>query len=427
MKKIEEEFLPESLSLFKAIKFGHYKFSDLIVDIKAGILLSVLCFPLVMAYASASGLNPEIGLTTAIITGIISFLLGGGRFHVICPTGAFIVIINDIMTHHNYEFLIHSTVLSGLILFLCAYFRLGRFSKYIPVAVLKGFLTGIGVILVVQQIGNVLGINCRGNLFQRLYFYIINYDNCNIASITLGIFLISIFFIIKKFWFKAPTYFIILSLGIFYSLLFPDTLETINTRFHLSTCELKMSSVTLNYNWNNIWQFLPYSIMIAFLAGTEALLGAIMVENNTGLKHKTNVELINVGMTNFITFVFNMMPSSCAISMTSANTENAKSSISLLVNVISIFLLMTVLSKYISKVSMCCFASIVIPFGLGMIDYKSFRKFGRKDKMTFIITTLVTIIYNVIYAVIAGLLYNYISDIFNRKISTKQYKKESLA
>lgn len=421
MKKEAEEFLPESVNLFK----GNYSIQNLIKDAKAGTLLSVLSFPLVMAYATASGLTPEIGLTTAIITGIISCLLGGGKFHVICPTGAFIVIVNDIVTSHGYDFLIHATVLAGVLLFIAALFRLGRFSKYIPLSVLRGFLTGIGIMLVVQQAANILGFSCGGNLFQRVGFYLSHLREVNLNSFTVGVYFISTFFIIRRCFPKLPVYLTILFLGILYSCFFPNTLETINSRFHIENCAIHLSPVTLSYNIHNILEILPYAAIIAFLAGIETLLGAVMVDDLCGTKHKTNAELISVGMTNFVTGLLCMMPSTCAISMTSVNAKNAQSNVSLLFHVFALFMLMTVLSPLVSNVSMCCFASMVIPFGLGMIDYKSYMSFKGYNKATFILTALTTVASNVVYAVIVGLAFHYFASLKQQKTATSTATTEA--
>lgn len=417
MRKELEEFLPESINLLK----GNYKLQDCIADAKSGTLLSVLSFPLVMAYATASGLTPEIGLTTAIITGLISCLLGGGKFHVICPTGAFIVVINDIVTKYGYDFLIHATVLAGVLLFISAFLRFGRFSKYIPLSVLRGFLTGIGIMLVVQQAANIFGVTCSGNLFSRIAFYLTHLHQINVVSFGVGAFFIASFFVIRNNFPKVPVYLTILFFGIAYSYFFPNTLETISSRFHIDNCSIKLSPVVLSYGIHNILEILPYAVIIAFLAGIETLLGAVMVNDLCKTNHKTNAELISVGMTNFVSGIFCMMPSTCAISMTSVNAANAKSNVSLLFHVMALLLLMTVLSPLVSNVSMCCFASMVIPFGLGMIDYKSYRSFSGYNKATFVLTALVTVASNVVYAVIIGLAFHYFAELRQKKHAQKEH------
>jgi SulP family sulfate permease len=199
----------------------------------------------------------------------------------------------------------------------------------------------------------------------------------------------------------------VLFIGILYSYVFPGTIETIGSKFNIYNCAIRKSSVVLSYTWAYFSELLPYSIVIAFLSGVGTFLGAKIVEDTSGIKHNNNAELINIGLIHMVSCVFCMMPASCDVSMTAAHSKAAKTNIALLFHIFSVFMLMTVLSSVIINVSTCCFAAIVIPFGLGMIYHKEFLQLSREGKMIFLVTMITSVMTNVVYAVLIGSAFDY--------------------
>ena len=150
-----KEFLPKSVICFKeGYSLGIFK-----KDLVAGITVGIVALPLAMAFAIASGLTPDRGLYTAIIAGFLISLLGGSRVQIGGPTGAFVVIVYDIVQRRGYEGLALATLIAAVILILMAIFRLGSLIKYIPYPLVIGFTSGIAVMIFSSQIKDFFGLH----------------------------------------------------------------------------------------------------------------------------------------------------------------------------------------------------------------------------------------------------------------------------
>src|SRR5690625_5149192 len=160
--------------------------SDLKRDLIAGITVGIVAIPLGMAFAIASGVNPEYGIYTTIIAGIIVALLGGSRFQVAGPTGAFIPILLAVVLQFGYEELLIAGIMAGIMLLLMGIFKIGNLITYIPRSVTIGFTAGIAVIIFSGQIENFLGlegIEKHEYFHQNMIEIIRNISTINIYSI----------------------------------------------------------------------------------------------------------------------------------------------------------------------------------------------------------------------------------------------------
>src|SRR5688500_13180276 len=149
-----------------------YGLADLRADVLAGLTVAIVALPLSMAIAIASGASPERGLLTAIIGGFVISLLGGSRFQIGGPAGAFIVLVASTADRHGIDGLVLATMLAGVFLLAIGYLRIGTYIKYIPYPVTVGFTAGIAVIIFASQIKELLGLTLTGKepgeLLQKL-------------------------------------------------------------------------------------------------------------------------------------------------------------------------------------------------------------------------------------------------------------------
>ena len=139
-----------------------YGLADLKADVVAGLTVAIVALPLSMAIAIASGVTPDRGLYTAIVGGFLVSALGGSRFQIGGPAGAFIVLVAATVAQHGVDGLLLATLLSGLILLAVGLLRLGTFIKYIPYPVTVGFTAGIAVIIFASQLKELLGLTLAG-------------------------------------------------------------------------------------------------------------------------------------------------------------------------------------------------------------------------------------------------------------------------
>ena len=152
------EFLPKIVTVWRE----GYSFSDLKADALAGLTVAIVALPLSMAIAIASGVGPERGLYTAIVGGFLVSALGGSRFQIGGPAGAFIVLVSACTMATGVQGLVLATFLSGFMLIAAGALRLGTYIKFIPYPVTVGFTAGIGIIIFSSQIKELFGLTLPG-------------------------------------------------------------------------------------------------------------------------------------------------------------------------------------------------------------------------------------------------------------------------
>src|SRR5262245_2635157 len=151
-------------------------------DAVAGLTVSIVALPLAMALAIASGATPDKGLITGVIAGFLISALGGSRYQIGGPTGAFVVVVFNVIQQHGYDGLVIATLMAGLMLVAAGCARLGSWIKYIPLPVITGFTSGIAVIIVVSQLGEILGLDPHGipgDVYGKLRAYAERIDHVN--------------------------------------------------------------------------------------------------------------------------------------------------------------------------------------------------------------------------------------------------------
>ena len=147
-------FVPK---LATALREG-YGLAEARADLFAGLTVAVVALPLSLALAIASGVSPGRGLFTAIVAGAIVSALGGSRYQIAGPTGAFVVVVAGVVQQFGYEGLAAATFMAGVLLIITGIARLGTYIKYIPFPVVTGFTAGIAVVIFSSQVGDVLGL-----------------------------------------------------------------------------------------------------------------------------------------------------------------------------------------------------------------------------------------------------------------------------
>ena len=147
------EFKPKAFSELRNYSWAKFR-SDLI----AGVVVGIVALPLAIAFGIASGVTPSVGLITAIIGGFLVSALGGNSVQIGGPTGAFIVIVYNIIQLYGLQGLAIATFLAGLILILLGVFKLGTIIKFIPYPIVVGFTSGIALTIFSTQIVDLFGL-----------------------------------------------------------------------------------------------------------------------------------------------------------------------------------------------------------------------------------------------------------------------------
>ncbi|MCA1927774.1 MAG: STAS domain-containing protein [Calditerrivibrio sp.] len=412
-----KEFKPKTISILQ--KKG-YNLNNLISDIVSGLIVAIIALPLSMAFAIASGASPEKGLYTAIVGGMIISLLGGSRYQVGGPAGAFIVVVYGIIYRQGFDGLLIAGFMSGLILLLIGFFKLGSVIKFIPYPVTKGFSAGIAVIIFVTQLNDFFGMEIKkvpSEFIEKIVVYAENLHRIDFYTTLVG--LLSIFIIIfsKKITLKVPGPFLAVVFGIVSVYLFNLPVETIQDRF--GSIPNNLPSPTLPVlSLEKIRLLLPDAITLAVLGAIESLLSAVVADSMTGDKHRSNIELVAQGVANMVVPLFQGIPATGTIARTATNIKNgAFSPLSGVFHSLWVLIFMLLLSPLIVKIPFATLGAILIIVSYNMSEIEHIKKLFKSPKSdiaVFLTTFILTVIIDLNVAVQAGMILSVL--LFMRRI-----------
>lgn len=404
--------------MFKDDRFKGLTANDLKRDLIAGITVGIVAMPLGMAFAIASGVKPEYGLYTTIIAGVLVALLGGSRFQVAGPTGAFIPILLAIVLQYGYENLLIAGFLAGIMLIIMGLFKLGNLITYIPRSVTIGFTAGIAVIIFSGQIGDFLGLE---GLEKKQYFHenmfqlvksVTTINGYSILTAMIGL-LIIIF--LPKYFPRVPVLLVALIVPTIIAFIFyPSEIATIGTAFGgipQSLPDFNIPAIT----WDKILMLWQPAFVIAMLGGIESLLSAVVSDGMTGKRHNSNRELVGQGIANVVTPMFGGIPATGAIARTATNIKSgAVSPFSGIFQGLFVLVTLLLFAPYASNIPLASMAPILMIVAFNMSEYKSFWHILRlksSDSLVLAATFLLTVFVNLTVAVQIGLLLAMVSFI----------------
>ncbi|WP_342048475.1 SulP family inorganic anion transporter [Bacillus sp. OTU530] len=402
---------------FYGYNVGHFQ-----KDLVAGLIVGIVAIPLAMAFAIASGVRPEYGIYTTIIAGILVSLLGGSKYQIAGPTGAFVPILFGVVMQYGYENLLIAGFMAGIILILLGVFKLGRFIKFIPRPVTIGFTAGIAVIIFSGQIANFLGLR---NIEKHEEFHlnmreiIMNLETINIYSVMTACISLAIVILTPKFFPKIPGALLGLSVSSVVAIFFfPNQVATIGSTFGSIPSELPSFQFP-DITWETIVMLFPAACVIAMLGGIESLLSALVADGMTNGKHNSNKELIGQGVANIATTLFGGIPATGAIARTATNIKNgAVSPMSGIIHGLVVLLVLLLLAPYASHIPLASMAPILMFVAWNMSERKEFAhvlKTKTADSAVLLVTFLLTVFTDLTTAVGVGLLLAVI--VFVKKMS----------
>lgn len=379
-------------------------------DCLVGIVVAVIALPLSMAFAIGSGLAPAVGLYTAIIAGFVVALLGGSRFQIAGPTGAFVVVVFDIVQRQGHEGLLIATLVSGLLLIIMGVLRLGVFLKYIPYPVVVGLTSGIAVILFTSQIKDFLGltgITTSVSFWARWASYYEHIGSFNASTLIMGCSsLIIIVFLRKKFP-KIPGAIFVIIAASFATVYFSLPVETVHSRFGVIPSTLPWPSLPM-ISVERLKDLMPDIITITVLAAIESLLSAVVADSMTGTKHRSDIELCAQGFGNIGSAFWGGLPVTGAIARTATNCRlGAKTPISAAVQAVVLFLILTYLGHFAGRMPLCTLSAVVIMTSLFMFEAPHFwalLKSSWSDALLLVVTFSLTVLIDITVAVEVGVL-----------------------
>ena len=397
-------FVPQIVSAMR----DDYGLRDLRDDVLAGLTVAIVAIPLSMALAIASGLTPDKGLITVVVAGFLISLLGGSRYQIGGPAGAFVVIIYMIIQTHGYDGLVIATLMAGVILMLAALARLGEWIRYIPQPVITGFTAGIAVIIFSSQIGDIFGLTLDkvpGDFIGKWSAFWAARDSLNLSAFYVSAGTLAVIILLRRFAPRAPAFLlaVVLSSLAVYALKVPvATIGSVFGEMPHSIPAPHFPDITLA----RFYELLPTAFLIAFLAGLESLLCAVVADGMTGRRHRSNAELMAQGIGNFGSALFGGMPATGTIARTATNIRaGGKSPLSGIFHAGLVLLCMMVFAPMASFIPLAGLGAILVIVAWNMSELHQFRMLlrgPRGDALVLIVTFLLTVIVDLAVAIEVG-------------------------
>jgi SulP family sulfate permease len=386
-----------------------YGFEDLRHDLGAGLTVAIVALPLSMALAIASGATPEKGLHTAIVAGFLISLLGGSRVQIGGPTAAFVPIVFGIIERFGYGGLTLCTLLAGLMLILAGALRLGTLLKYIPTPVITGFTAGIAVSIFSSQVKDLLGLHIDhvpGDFLGRWSAYWAALPSWTPAAAVLSASGVALILLLRRYRPSLPGFLIVVTAGALGVALFHVPVETIGTRFGSIPATLPLFAIP-HIPFERTAELFPSAFTIAFLAGVESLLSAVVADGMTGGRHRSNCELVAQGVANVATSLFGALPATGALARTATNVRaGARSPIAGIAHAVFLLLFMLVLAPVMTFIPLSVLAAILVVVAWHMAEVDSFRSLLSGpvgDRFVLLTTFVLTVAFDLTVAIEAGI------------------------
>lgn len=386
-----------------------YGFGDLRQDAVAGLTVAVVALPLAMALAIASGASPEKGLHTAIIAGFLISALGGSRVQIGGPTAAFIPVVFVVIERFGYGGLILCTLLAGLMLIAAGLLRLGTLMKYIPQPVIVGFTAGIAVSIFSSQVKDALGLDLAkvpAEFLPRWKAYIADMGSADLAAIALTIGAILAIIVLRRIRQTSPVFLIVVLGG---SLLVAFTgldVATIQSRFPAGIPATLPEFAFPVIPFERTFEMLPASFTIAFLAGVESLLSAVVADGMIGGRHRSNAELVAQGAANVGSALFGGLPATGAIARTATNVRaGAKSPVAGMLHAVFLLVFMLVGARWMGYVPLPVLAAVLLIVAWNMAEIEHIKHLMRGplgDRLVLVVTFVLTVLFDLTIAIEVG-------------------------
>ena len=300
-----------------------YSWRMFVGDSLAGTTVALVALPLSIAIAIASGADPKAGLVTAIVAGFVISLLGGSRVQIGGPTGAFIVVVYGVIEQYGFDGLLLATLMGGLILVIGGVVRAGRFIALVPEPVIEGFTVGIALIIAVSQLKDLFGLSAAKvsvDMVEALPALWAARGATNPAALAVGIFSIAGIALLRRMAPSFPGSLLIIGAASAAVAIFTLPVDTIQSRFGALPAGLPTPSLP-HISIARISELLPSAFVIAFLAGVESLLSAIVADRMIGGRHRSGAELLAQGVANIASPLFGGLPATGAIARTATNVR----------------------------------------------------------------------------------------------------------
>jgi len=398
------QFEPKLLTVMRE----GYGLAALRADAVAGLTVAIVALPLAMALAIASGTTPAVGLHTAIVAGFLISALGGSRVQIGGPTAAFIPVVFVVIQQHGMGGLILSTLMAGLMLVAAGLLRLGTLMRYMPQPVITGFTAGIAVSIFSSQVKDALGLEMGevpAEFVARWQAYAAHAGTLEPAALVLTVLGLAMILGLRRWRPSWPGFLIALAVCTVAAGALALPAETIGSRFGDLPATLPQFQLP-RIPFERTHELLPSAFTIAFLAGVESLLSAVVADGMTGGRHRSNAELLAQGVANVGSALIGGLPATGALARTATNVRaGGRTPVAGMLHAGFLLLFMLLLAPLMRYVPLAALAAVLLVVAWNMAEVEQFRNtlsapWG--DRIVLLATFFLTVLFDLTVAIQVG-------------------------
>lgn len=396
------------------LNFSHWR-----GDLFGGLTAGIVALPLALAFGVASGLGAAAGLYGAIAVGILAALFGGTPAQISGPTGPMTVVVAGTIAAMtgNPAWVLATIVLAGLFQVLFGVLRFGSFIRYMPYPVVSGFMSGIGVIIIVLQILPLMGVPGAAGVLQGLSRLPEALSQLNPAALALGLATIALVYLSPKVVKGVPGTLVAL-------------LVTSVAAFLLNLQVPKIGEIPSGLPALQLPPLDPGMLMaivgpalvLGLLGSIDSLLTSLVADNLTRTRHDSDRELVGQGLGNALSGLIGGIPGAGATMRTVVNIRSGgRTPLSGVIHGLVLLAVLLGLGPLAAHIPLAVLAGILITVGIGIIDYKGLRHFIRvpkADAFVMSVVLILTVFVDLIQAVGAGMIMAAL--IFVKRLSDRQ-------
>jgi SulP family sulfate permease len=401
---VRHAFQPAIVSAFTG-----YRRADFFADLSAGLTVGIIALPLAIGFAIASGATPQQGLWTGIVAGIAVALLGGSRFQIAGPTGAFVPVLFSIVAAHGYGGLALAVMMAGVMLIIVGALKMGRLLKFFPYPVVAGFTSGIAVIIFCGQLNEFFGLGLKmpEHVPQQIGALASHLPELNRYAIATGLLSLGVIYAWPRVTKRIPASIVAVVVTALVAYFAHWPIATIGSKFggipsglpawHFPAVSLEAMRMLMG----------P-AFTIAALGAIESLLSAMVADGLADTRHDPNQELIGQGIANILSPLVGGIAATGAIARTAANIRNGgRTPVAGIVHSLVLLLVALVAAPLASYIPLATLSAILLVVAVRMAEVHTFVELWRGPRADFAVMATafgLTIVFDLTIGVGAGMI-----------------------
>ncbi|WP_458460845.1 SulP family inorganic anion transporter [Paenibacillus sp.] len=350
-------------------------FSNVRGDVLAGIVVALALIPEAIAFSIIAGVDPMVGLYASFCIAVVTAFVGGRPGMISGATGAMALLMVPLVKDHGLNYLLAATILTGVIQLLFGVFKVARLMKFIPRAVMIGFVNALAILIFMAQVPHFIGISTMTYIFVGVTLVIV--------------------YLLPRYFKAIPAPLVAIVVLTAVAILSGFELGTVGDLGKITQSLPSFLIPNVPFNLETLQIIFPYSIALAIVGLLESLLTASIVDDMTATESNKNKEARGQGIANMITGCFGGMAGCAMIGQAVINVKSGgRGRLSTLVSGVFLMFLIIVLGGLVVQIPMAVLVGIMIMVSIGTFDWSSFsylRKAPKSDAVVMLATVILVV------------------------------------